>query len=63
MAEFCFECFKKYIDEFVTEEDVILKEDFCVECACRKPCVISITPAYAQKSVNGEFPLTSSDVG
>ena len=50
MAEFCFECFKKYIDEYVSEEDVVLKEDFCEECQCRKPCVISITKDYALKA-------------
>ncbi len=49
MAEFCFECFKKYIDEYVTETDVHLAEDFCVECGYRKPCVMSITKEYALK--------------
>ncbi len=61
MAEFCFECFKKYIDEFVTLEDVIMKEDFCVECGCRKPCVMGITPAYAKKACGGESPQTITD--
>ena len=52
MAEFCFECFKKYIDEFVTEEDVNLAEDFCEECQCRKPCVISIKDRYAIRATS-----------
>ncbi len=49
MAEYCFECFKKYIDGFVTEKDVVLQEDFCIECGCRKPCVMSVTPRYIKK--------------
>ncbi len=53
-AEFCFECFKKYIDEFVTEEDVNLEENFCVECQQRKPCVMSIKKEYAFKVANRE---------
>ena len=42
MAEFCLNCVNKIFDKNLTEDDVILAEDFCEECMQVKPCVMRV---------------------
>ena len=45
MAEFCLDCFNKYNDEKLTENEVILSKDldFCEDCCQYKRVVIRIS--------------------
>jgi len=40
MAEFCLDCLNKLDGTNLTEEDVILEDDFCEECGRYVPCVV-----------------------
>ncbi len=61
MAEFCLECFQRFVDENVTRKDVILMRDFCEECACIKPCVLMLKKRYMRKIAEKEgYPLSKS---
>ena len=43
MAEFCFECYKKYFDENAEIERLVMDDgDLCEGCAGWKPCVIKV---------------------
>lgn len=51
MAEFCLDCFNKYISKKkITEKDVIMDYDLCEECGEWKQCVITIKKKHFQKS-------------
>ena len=55
-AEFCLDCFNKYISKKeVTEKDVIMDYDLCEECGEWKQCVIIIKEKNIFKKVNRFF--------
>ena len=45
MAEFCLDCFNKYNDDKLTENEVILSKDldFCEDCCQYKRVIIRIS--------------------
>ena len=49
MSEFCLECFNKFWDKDLTENQVSLAKDFCEGCAKNKPCVIKVYPLAPKK--------------
>lgn len=56
MAEFCLDCFNKYISKKkVTEKDVIMDYDLCEECGEWKQCVITIKEKNIFKKVKRFF--------
>lgn len=56
MAEFCLDCFNKYISKKkVTEKDVIMDYDLCEECGEWKQCVITIKEKNIFKRVKRFF--------
>ena len=60
MAEYCLECFKKYIatEEFayLTEKDAVCIPDYCEGCGEWKPCVVRIKERSLRKRfTNGCF--------
>lgn len=56
MAEFCLDCFNKYISKKkVTEKDVIMDYDLCEECGEWKQCVIAIKEKNIFKKVKRFF--------
>ena len=42
MSEFCLDCFNKFWDKNLKENQVSLHQDFCEGCAEYKPCVIKV---------------------
>lgn len=56
MAEFCLDCFNKYIsDRAYTEKDVIMDFDLCEECEEWKLCVIKIRERSIFKRVKNSI--------
>lgn len=43
MAEYCLDCYNKYMSEKkLQEKDVIMEDDLCEGCGLWKPCMIVI---------------------
>lgn len=49
MAEFCLDCYNKLNNSNLTEDDVVLDDDFCEECAQWKECIVTINPKKSKK--------------
>ena len=52
MAEFCIDCMNKYIlssQQRLTENEVVIEDDFCEGCGEWKPCVIVIKEQFRKK--------------
>ena len=58
MAEFCLDCFNKYITDngkTLKEKDVILIDDWCEGCQQHKPCVAVIRPRTFRERIKKTF--------
>ena len=63
MAEFCLDCFNKYLikqGRKVSEKDVILSDDWCEQCAAWKPCVVVVTPKTLSGRIERAYNITKS---
>ena len=51
MAEFCFECYKKYFDENVKKEDLVIDKyyELCEGCGQSKQTVAKVREFYIPK--------------
>ena|GEM_PF-4929436 len=58
MAEFCFECYKKYCNETAKIEELIMDVnlDLCERCGEWKPTVIRVNPRFQKKESSGILP-------
>lgn len=56
MAEFCLECFNKYINtgKAVTEDEVYMQYDICESCKQNKLCVMYIKNNDTIEGVDNE---------